>query len=429
MLKTKKEIYWRKLDDQAKVFALASNKQYSSIFRLSIILKEDINSALLQEALELAIEKYKAFKVKLRRGFFWYYFEENDKIPKVEIESEYPFKKVNTSKNNDFLFKITYFGKKINADFFHALTDGSGAVKFLKEIIYRYLELKYEEELDLEVLEENEIVSDTENAYKNNCKYDSSLEKPEHFERAFNLPGKTMEKGVVGINHFNINLKDIKELSKKYEVTISMVLVAMIAYSIYETNYKDYPGTRPINLCVPISLNKYFETETISNFHSYMMISLKLNKSREYKYEDILEIVKKQFQRKLKLEKIVQRVSNDAGKTNKFFIRIVPLVIKKLAVRIGSLKFKKNITMTVSNLGRLEVKNKYSKYIDSCIVILSPDWSEKIKCGICSFDNNLVVSFGTILKDNIFENKFKDILKLKNIRFLVKGNGINSVVK
>ena len=142
-----------------------------------------------------------------------------------------------------------------------------------------------------------------------------------------------------------------------------------------------------------------------------------------------MEIVKKQFQRKLKLEKIVQRVSNDAGKTNKFFIRIVPLVIKKLAVRIGSLKFKKNITMTVSNIGRLEVKNKYSKYIDSCIVILSPDWSEKIKCGICSFDNNLVVSFGTILKDNIFENKFKDILKLKNIRFLVKGNGINSVVK
>ena len=116
MLKTKKEIYWRKLDDQAKVFALASNKQYSSIFRLSIILKEDIDSTLLQKALEIAIEKYKAFKVKLRRGFFWYYFEENDKIPKVEIESEYPFKKVNTSKNNDFLFKITYFGKKINAD-------------------------------------------------------------------------------------------------------------------------------------------------------------------------------------------------------------------------------------------------------------------------------------------------------------------------
>ena len=197
MLKTKKEIYWRKLDDQAKVFALASNKQYSSIFRLSIILKEDIDSTLLQKALEIAIEKYKAFKVKLRRGFFWYYFEENDKIPKVEIESEYPFKKVNTSKNNDFLFKITYFGKKINADFFHELTDGSGAAKFLKEIIYRYLELKYEEELDLEVLEENEIVNDTENAYKNNCKYDSSLEKPEHFERAFNLPGKILRSIII----------------------------------------------------------------------------------------------------------------------------------------------------------------------------------------------------------------------------------------
>ena len=83
----------------------------------------------------------------------------------------------------------------------------------------------------------------------------------------------------------------------------------------------------------------------------------------------------------------------------------------------------------ISNLGKVEINDDYSKYIDSCIVMLSPDWSEKIKCGICSFDNNLVVSFGTILKNNEFENKFKDILSLKKIRFLIKGNGINLVTK
>ena len=45
-----RKFYWRKLDDQAKVFALASNRKYSSVFRLSVVLKEDIQPEILQKA-------------------------------------------------------------------------------------------------------------------------------------------------------------------------------------------------------------------------------------------------------------------------------------------------------------------------------------------------------------------------------------------
>lgn len=89
----KKRLYWRKLDDQAKVFALASNKKYSSIFRLSVILREKVDADILQRAVESALEKYKVFKVKMKHGFFWYYFEENKEKPVVSIEKEYPFKR------------------------------------------------------------------------------------------------------------------------------------------------------------------------------------------------------------------------------------------------------------------------------------------------------------------------------------------------
>ena len=144
--KPKRKLYWRKLDDQAKVFALASNNKYSSIFRLSVVLKEEINEKILGEALKLTLQKYKVFKVKMRKGFFWYYFEENDKNPIITVENDYPFKKINTKENNDYLFKVTYFMNKINIDFFHALTDGTGGLEFLNDLIYRYLELKYPNE-------------------------------------------------------------------------------------------------------------------------------------------------------------------------------------------------------------------------------------------------------------------------------------------
>jgi len=159
----KRKFYWRKLDDQAKVFALATTNKYSSIFRLSVTLTEKIDKQILQKALELALEKYKVFRVKMERGLFWFYLEENDKLPIVSIENDYPFKKINTKENNDYLFKVTYFNTKINIDFYHVLTDGNSGSEFLKEIVYRYLELKHPDELKMPKLGCQEILQDSEN--------------------------------------------------------------------------------------------------------------------------------------------------------------------------------------------------------------------------------------------------------------------------
>lgn len=418
-----RKFYWRKLDDQAKVFALASNRKYSSVFRLSVILEEKIDEDILQKALELALEKYQAFKVRMKRGLFWYYFQENEKNPIVTVENEYPFKRVNTKQNKYYLFKVTYFECKINIDFFHALTDGNGGGEFFKEIIYKYLELKYPNDFEKSKKEEL-IVDDSENAYKKIYKKHS---RKTPFPKAYTMKGELLPKGEVGINHFNINVEQIKKCSKDKECSLSMYLVAMIAYSIYETNYKINNGNKPINLSVPINLKKYFSSETISNFFSYMMISLKLKIHKIYTFDDILDMVKKEFEKKFKLEKIIETISSDAGMTNKLWVRIVPLFIKKLAVRIGSLERKKQFTMTISNIGKIEIHNKYSKYVEKFFVILSPDWAEKVKCGICSYEDNLVVTFGSLLKDSFIEKQFKELLVENNIDFKIEGNGVNVI--
>ena len=418
-----RKFYWRKLDDQAKVFALASNRKYSSVFRLSVILKEKIDADILQKALDSALIKYQAFKVRMKRGLFWYYFQENEKNPIASIENEYPFKKVNTKQNNYYLFKVTYFECKINIDFFHALTDGNGGGEFFKQIIYKYLELKYPNDFE-KSKQVDLILEDSENAYKKNYKKNS---RKTPFPKAYTMRGELLPKGEVGINHFNINVQQIKKCSKDKESSLSMYLVAMIAYSIYESNYKINNGNKPINLCVPINLKKYFSSETISNFFSYMMISLKLKNDKTYKFDDILEMVKNEFEKKFKIEKIIETMSSDAGMTNKLWVRIVPLFLKKLAVRIGSLEMKKQFTMTISNIGKIEIDNKYRKYIEKFFVILSPDWVEKVKCGICSYENDLVVTFGTLLNDVSLESKFKELLLENNIQFEIEGNEVNFI--
>jgi len=373
----KRKFYWRKLDDQAKVFALATTNKYSSIFRLSVTLTEKIDKQILQKALELALEKYKVFRVKMERGLFWFYLEENDKLPIVSIENDYPFKKINTKENNDYLFKVTYFNTKINIDFYHVLTDGNSGSEFLKEIVYRYLELKHPDELKMPKLGCQEILQDSENAYKKSYKKNSK--KSKFSKKAYMIQGEELTKGQIGINHFNINLKQIKKYTKLKDCTLSMYLIAMIAYSIYETNYRINRGKKPINICVPINLKKYIKSETLSNFFSYMVVNINLKNKKIYSFDEILAMVKREFARKLKLEKILETISSDAGSTNNIFVRIVPLVIKRLAVGIGSLEVKKHFTLTFSNIGKIELDNNYSKYVENFFLILAPDWAEKIK--------------------------------------------------
>ena len=129
----------------------------------------------------------------------------------------------------------------------------------------------------------------------------------------------------------------------------------------------------------------------------------------------------------MKLEKIIDTITADAGMTNNIFVRTVPLLIKKIAVRLFSLKVKRNFTMTFSNIGIMEIDEKYKKYIENFLVILAPDWAEKTKCGVCSYNENLVVTFGSILKDKEIEKKFKELLINNNIKFTIENNGVKKI--
>ena len=167
-MKKENKTYWRRLDNSAKIFPISAGKKYSTVFRLSALLKEDIDSEILKEALKKTLEKYKSFKVKMKQGFFWYYFEQNTKEPIIEKEQDYPCKYINPKTNNDYLFKVTYFEKKINIDIFHSLTDGNSGTTFFKEIIYNYIEMKYPDKFSSEERTGRKIEYNTEDSYIKN---------------------------------------------------------------------------------------------------------------------------------------------------------------------------------------------------------------------------------------------------------------------
>ena len=72
---------WYKLDNAAKLFPSLYKDSDRNGFRIAAILKEDIQEEALSDALVETLKRYPSYCVKLKRGFFWYYFDHNFEKP------------------------------------------------------------------------------------------------------------------------------------------------------------------------------------------------------------------------------------------------------------------------------------------------------------------------------------------------------------
>ena len=82
---------WFKLDLSGNVYPTLQKKSFSSTFRVSLTLKDEVKPEILQKAFEQIMPRFPSFKVDLRKGFFWRYLEPNRRpLPKVERDVKNP---------------------------------------------------------------------------------------------------------------------------------------------------------------------------------------------------------------------------------------------------------------------------------------------------------------------------------------------------
>ena len=415
---------WRRLDNSGKIFPIATNKKNSVIFRFSILLTERINKDILEEAANITINKYKSFKIKLKAGFFWYYFEQNEKRVKVEKENDYPCKYINAKDNNDYLFKITYFKKKINIDILHLMTDGNSGLTFFKEIVYTYLELLHPNLSDntnsLNIIPEN---LSTEDSYlEHNAK--PLTKQQDKKVLAHQIKGTLIKLDGISAIHYIIDLPKLKIEAQKYNATITQYLTALLIYAIYlETHTKN--NHKPITICIPVNLRFFFPSNTLSNFFSHINTSVNMNIATGDILTYIISYVKKDFKEKLTKEEMQKSIYSNVKIGDNFGIKILPLFFKKIFTGFVYTQIRKDtVTMTHSSLGKIEIEDKYKQYINYFLVLLSPEKIEKIKCSSCTYDNNLTVSFTSILNNNKIEKRFYNLLLERNIPTKIESNGV-----
>lgn len=137
---------WVRLDNASNIFLAARTDADPKVFRISAETDHDVDRHLLQEALDTTFDRYPLYHAVLRRGVFWYYLQDSDLRPVVTAEEHYTCAPLYQMDRRNLLFRVVHHRQRIVLEVFHALSDGTGALWFLSDLLTAYHRLRYPEQ-------------------------------------------------------------------------------------------------------------------------------------------------------------------------------------------------------------------------------------------------------------------------------------------
>ena len=416
-------IKWDKLDNTANLFPVIAGEKMTNTYRISVVLTEEIQPELLQEALDMVTPKIPGFNLRLRSGIFWYYFEENGKkAPRVREESTYPCRLIHQSKNNSYLFRVTYYRKRINLEVFHVLTDGMGGITFLRELTYQYLRLAHP---DLREQMGDGLSADTslnrEDSFRKNFK--KSQKSAYKSQRAFLIGGERLAYDGFGVIHGFLSIAQLKEVCRRYQVSINEYLVGVFIWATYREHYRKVTKKRPIRVAVPVNLRPFFDSNTSKNF--FVMISAEFVPQKEdYSFEEILEITRESLRSQITREHLEQIFSYNVSNEQFLIARAVPLFFKNMVMRIIYTQTALANTTTITNIGNIKVQKEYEPYIQAYHCFLSLSKGQNLKATITSYKDTLVYTYTSAYEDTSIQRRvFRQIAK-DGVDVKIETNGV-----
>ena len=402
---------WRKLDNAALAFPLVTGKDDTRVFRFYCELKEPVEDATLQAALDETMKRYPLFQAVLRKGLFWFYLERREIRPVVHPEKKPPCSRLYIPDKKSLLFEVSYYQNRINFEVFHGLTDGTGAMHFLVELVQNYLILRHPAE-HLPKVEQEEVVTPGDQEEDSFSQY-YSAKLPRGREKkpdAVKLRGEKLVHEDMHITELELSVKEVHAQARAYGVSITVLLTAVMLCAIHEEVPKDRQN-KPITLMVPVNLRNYFPSQSMGNFFGWIEAGHVFTDATTF--EEVVRHVGEQFERELVKERIAVRMNDYVRLEKNPLLRAVPLEIKKGFLMLGANLGSRCITAVYSNIGRIRLPEQYGDYIRHFGFFTS---TNVLQLCSCSYGDKMVLGFTSKLTDDRIPRNFQRILKGHEIK-------------
>ena len=401
---------WYQLDNAAKIVPSTTGGSDSRVFRINCELKEEVDPEVLQSAVTSAARDFPHFSSVLKKGMFWYYLDQSDLEAEVTQDDRPALETIYWEGRRNLLYRVNYYGCRINLEMFHVLTDGTGAFEFLKAILTEYFRLKYGL-TDLETTVSRASGGDRQNDAFGKY-YQKATEKPDeqktapkrayhlHGDRDENLRSHLME-GTVSVSAFLAAARERK--STVAELSTALFIQACLKeMSVRERKY-------PVVLSVPVNLRNYFPSDTARNFFGVINVAYD-PALYNGTLESIIPVVRDSFARQLQQDQIELTMNSYAALEHNLAIKVVPLLIKNLVISAINAKAQMGITGTISNVGKITVPEEMEPYIRKFSCFMA---APSVQVCVCSYKDELVFGVASaFIQQPVIRSFFRDMVDM-----------------
>lgn len=417
---------WYKLDLSAIVYPTLQRRDFSSVYRLSVLLKEEINPQLLQKAVDLTMPRFPTYKAAIRKGLFWRYLEPNDRPgPFVQEDVRNTCQPMNFKANNRYLVRFYYFRNRIAMEAHHSLGDGTGGMALLLTTTATYLRLLGHEEIENGglVLDINQLPAEgeLEDAYMRYA--NAKVCPPRQEEKAYRVKGTPEPFYTLNIIDGIMSVSQVLEVAKSYHATITEYLNAVLLYALLQKQEKErFVRLRPVKIAMPVNLRRFFPSITLRNFITmiYPGVDPRLG---EYTFEEIVEQVHNYMRYRVNEKLLRGDITTNAAVQRNPLIRVVPLFLKDFVVKQFYARVQdRNSSAGLTNMGALKVPQGMKAYIERFDIYMGQPFSRRTNCAIISYEDILTINFTSSIVEADVERYFFRKLVQDGIHVKIESN-------
>ena len=400
---------WYRLDTAALIFPATSRRDWCNVFRVSANLSEAIDPEILLRATNDLKRRFPSYFVTLRKGFFWYYLEENETQVQVRQDYAYPLTFMSSREIKQSCLRVLYYKNRIAAEFFHSLTDGYGGVVFLSNLVAHYLELKYglviPPEGEIRDLTEGPKAEELEDSFLKNAAEVATGRKE---ESSYHLHGTRDAGGFRTLTTGIVDTELLLNAAHRYHVSVTAFLAAVMAESIIEMQNLERPRKhqRPVKITIPVNLRKLYGSETLRNFSLVLNIGVD-PRYGDYSLEGLCSTIFHQLKAYATPQNMAGMIAANVQPQQITALRLAPVFLKNIVMDgVYRRSGESGGSLNVSNIPNVTLPKEMRPYVQRMEFIIGPQRSYPNNCSVMSCGGKTYISMIRNIRESDLERRF-----------------------
>ena len=421
-----RSLRWMRLDNAAKIYPAAKRRNWNNFFRISATLTEPIDTGVLASALDVTARRFPSIAVRLRRGVFWYYLEEIPKTPSIQPEKSCPLAHAPFHEVRQCALRVLVYKNRVAVEFFHALTDGTGALVFVKTLLAEYLSEKY----GLSVPAEKGVLGRLEEPSPEEledsfARYAGDVTASRAESTAYHLSGTPERDGYKNLVTMMIPAEKLRACAKEHGVSVTELLCAAMMQAIGELQAEKVPNVRhrkPVKVLIPVNLRNLFPSRSLRNFASYITPEID-PRMGDCSFSELCSLVHHKMGLENNRRTMRAKFAANVASERSPILRVMPLFIKNIAMKavfdaVGECKS----CLCLSNLGRVELPEVMVPYVQRMDFIIGVQARAPHDCGVVTWGDTVYINCIRSIQEPELEYRFYRVLHRLGLPVKVESN-------